>query len=368
MSEAHLDRLGRWIETESFTRDRDGVNRMVDLVAGEASGGGIGVERIAGREGLGDCLVARAGPANSLAPVIVLSHLDTVHPAGTLETFPLRREGDLLFGPGTYDMKGGAYCALQALRAVAAARSAKRPVIHLFTPDEEIGSPTSRALIEDFCRGAAAVLVTEPARAGGRVVTSRKGNARFQVEIGGRAAHAGTHHELGRSAILEAAAQIGRIGAMTDYDGGVTTNVGLVSGGTASNVVAERCTFSVDLRFVSGPQGERASSAILGMAPVGADIAIAVTRMSGRPPYERSERVAGLFDAARAVAAGIGLDLDEAPRAGGGSDGNFAAALGVPTLDGLGVEGGGAHTRDEYLLVSSIAPRIALMKALLEQI
>ena len=368
MTENHVARLARWIETESFSRSREGVNRMIDVIVEEAAAADVGIERINGRDGLGDCLVVRAGPANSLPPIVLLSHADTVHPIGTIETFPLREDGDLLFGPGTYDMKGGAYCALRAFTSVAAQKSGGRPIIHVFTPDEEIGSPTSRALIEDVCRHAAAVLVTEPARAGGRVITARKGIASFKAEIHGRAAHAGTHHQDGRSAILEAACQIARIGAMTDYDRGITTNVGVISGGTASNVVAEHCEFSVDLRFESTDEGESACAAILGLRPVAEGVAIKLTRRGGRPPFERSEHVVALFEAAKAIGADLGVLLEEAPRAGGGSDGNFTAALNVPTLDGLGVSGDGAHTLNEHLVISSMEPRIRLMEALLQRL
>jgi glutamate carboxypeptidase len=265
-------------------------------------------------------------------------------------------------------MKGGAWLALQAFKDVAMAGSAKRPIVFLFTPDEEIGSPTSRGLIQHLGRDAAAVLVTEPARQGGKVVTARKGVGRFEVKLEGRPSHAGTRHEEGRSAIREAAHQILAIEGMTDYARGITTCVALMGGGTAANVVPQHAWFSVDCRVTTLADGVMMENRILSLKPHDSDVAMRITGGMNRPPYEKSAAVAGLFEIARGVAAGIGLDLQDAPMTGGGSDGNFTAALGVPTLDGLGIEGDGAHTLQEYALISSIAPRRALIKGLLEAI
>ena len=361
--------LSAWVEVESPTHDAARVNAMMDLVAREAEGAGVATERIAGRDGLGDNLVLRAGPAREDGAVLVLSHLDTVHPAGTIERdLVLRREGDRLYGPGIYDMKGGAYLAFRAFLDAARSGAGTRPLAFLFTPDEEIGSPTSRDLIEAHGRRAGAVLVTEPAREGGRCVTARKGVGRFDVEIEGRASHSGTRHEDGRSAIREAAHQILAIEGMTDYARGVTTSVGMISGGTAANVVPQHCRFSVDLRVVTSKDGEDYVARILGLRPVDRDVAVRVTGGMNRPPYERSEAIAALFGKARSLAAELGLDLGEAPRTGGGSDGNFTAAIGTPTLDGLGVEGDGAHTLHEHALVSCLLPRLALMERLLTRL
>jgi glutamate carboxypeptidase len=186
MNGQHISVLSEWIGIESFTRDVAGVNRMMDLVQADASVEGIACERLPGRDGLGDAVVLRAGQQNGHPSRLLLAHLDTVHPAGTLQKLPVRVYGDRLYGPGAYDMKGGAYCAFQAFLSVHR-QSADRPVIYLFTPDEEIGSPTSREIIENLARGASCVLVAEPARAGGRVVTARKGVARFFGEVGARA-------------------------------------------------------------------------------------------------------------------------------------------------------------------------------------
>jgi glutamate carboxypeptidase len=362
-----LDELCTWVRTESPTRDRAGVNLMMDLVETTLKDSPVTIERIQGADGLGDALILRAGPQRDEAATLVMSHLDTVHPVGTLEhDLPLRRDGDRLYGPGIYDMKGGAYLALQAFKDVARAGTALRPLVFLVTPDEEIGSPLTRPVIEDFARRSAFALVTEPARDGGKVVTSRKGVGRFDVHVEGRPAHAGSRHQDGRSAIREAARQILAIEGMTDYGRGVTTAVGTISGGTAVNTIPQHCRFSVDLRVETVADGEAFAHAIHMLKPHDADVHLAITGGMNRPPYERTRGVAALFERARALAAEIGFELQDVPRTGGGSDGNFTAALGVPTLDGLGIDGDGAHTLQEYGLVSSIEPRRRLMRRLIE--
>ena len=366
--QAHLvEAVSAWVRVESPTHDAAGVNRMMDLAAAEVAGAPIAVERLPGRDGLGDILVLRAGPRSSRPGVLLLSHLDTVHPVGTLgRDLPVRLEGDRLYGPGVYDMKGGAYLALQALRRVACRGSAAGPTVFLITPDEEIGSPTTRPIIESLGREAGHVLVTEPARPGGAVVTARKGVGRFDVHVEGRPAHAGSWHAKGRSAIREAARQILAIEAMTDYGRGVTTNVGQVTGGTAVNVVPRHCRFAVDLRVETVADGEACVAALLGLGPHDPEVGITVTGGMNRPPYERTPGTARLFEHARALAAELGFDLQDVPKVGGASDANFTAALGVPTLDGLGIDGDGAHTLHEHGLVSSFVPRLRLLERLLE--
>jgi glutamate carboxypeptidase len=362
-----LDELSSWIRTESPTHDRAGVNLMMDLVVASVADAPITVERIAGEQGLGDALILRAGPQRDEPATLIMSHLDTVHPVGTLENdLPLRLDGDRLYGPGVYDMKGGAHLALQAFKDVARQGSAARPLVFLVTPDEEIGSPFTRPIIEDLGRRSAFALVTEPARDNGKIVTSRKGVGRFDVHVEGRPAHAGSRHQEGRNAIYEAARQILAIDAMTDYARGVTTTVGMISGGTAVNTIPQHCHFPVDLRVETVADGEAFEAAILGLTASHPDFKVIVTGGMNRPPYERTEGVAKLFEHARTVAADLGLDLQDVPRTGGGSDGNFTAAIGVPTLDGLGIDGDGAHTLQEYGLVSSIEPRRRLMQRLLE--
>lgn len=364
-----LSALSVWLALESPTNHAPGVNGMMDLVAAEVEGLPIAVERIPGRDGLGNALILRAGLNNGEKAVAVMSHLDTVHPVGTsARDLPVRVDGDRLYGPGVYDMKGGAWLALQAFKDVARAGAAKRPMAFLFTPDEEIGSPTTRSVIEDIGRQSMAVLVTEPAREGGKIVTARKGVGRFEVKVEGRPSHSGSRHADGRSAIREAAHQILAVEGMTDYARGITTSVALVGGGTAANVIPQHAWFSIDLRVTSLADGVAMENLVLGLKARDPDVKLTITGGMNRPPYEKSPEVAGLFETARQIAAGIGFELKDCPMTGGGSDGNFTAALGVPTLDGLGIDGDGAHTLSEYALISSIAPRRALIKGLLEAI
>ena len=364
---AMLEGIKRWVVTESPTLDRTAVNRMVDLVQSEVADLPVTVERIAGKNGLADNLVVRNTAGGDGPGILILSHIDTVHPMGTLSgPLPFRQDGDRLYGPGLYDMKGGAYLALEAFRAVAQAGSAKLPVTYVFTPDEEIGSPTSRSLIESEARRARYVLVTEPARDGGKCVTSRKGVGRFEVKTLGVPAHSGSRHQDGRSAIKEMARQVLAIEALTDYARGVTTTVGVISGGTAPNVIPQHCRISADLRVRDEAAGREFEAKILGLQPFDPGVKIEVTGGMNRPPFEKSAAIDVLFRHAQALARDIGFDLQHTEMTGGGSDGNFTAALGVPTLDGLGIDGDGAHTEWEHGLISSITPRTLLMRGLLE--
>jgi len=359
--------IQRWVETESPTRDKAAVNRMVDIVQSDVAGLPVAVERVAGKDGFADNLVVRSQGAGHAAGILILSHIDTVHPIGTLAgPLPFRRDGDRLYGPGLFDMKGGAYLALEAFRQVAKAGSAKLPVTYVFTPDEEVGSPTSRHLIEAEAKKARYVLVTEPARDGGKIVTSRKGVGRFEVHATGVPAHSGARHQDGRSAIKEMARQILAIEAMTDYTRGVTTTVGVISGGTAPNVIPQHCHITVDLRVCDEAAGAEFEAKILGLEPFDPGVKLEVTGGMNRPPFEKTTAIDVLFRHAQAVARGIGFDLQHTEMTGGGSDGNFTAALGVPTLDGLGIDGDGAHTEWEHGLISSIEPRTLLMRGLLE--
>jgi glutamate carboxypeptidase len=367
MTPSSLDTLLTWIRTESPTHDVAGVNSMMDLVVAQMRDAPVAVERVRGQQGLGDALILRAGPQTAEPSILVMSHLDTVHPVGTIERdLPLRIEGDRLYGPGVYDMKGGAFFCLEAFKDVVRRGAAARPIVFIVTPDEEIGSPMTRPIIEDLGRRSAFALVTEPARDGGKIVTSRKGVGRFDVEVEGRPAHAGSRHQDGRNAIYEAARQILTVEGMTDYARGITTTVGMISGGSAVNTIPQHCRFPVDLRVETVADGEALSAAILGLKPHDPDAKVTVTGGMNRPPYECTEGTAKLFEHAKSLATEIGFDLISSPRTGGGSDGNFTAAIGTPTLDGLGIDGDGAHTLQEYGLISSIAPRQKLMTRLLE--
>src|ERR1700757_4724196 len=361
-----IEGIRRWVENESPTSNKAAVNRMLDLVMSDLDGVPVRIERIAGRDGYADMLKVRAGEADAPG-ILVLSHTDTVHPIGTLAgALPFRRDGDRLYGPGVYDMKGGAYLAFDALRAVARAGSARLPIVYLFTREEEVGSPISREVIEAEARRARYVLVTEPARDGGKIVTSRKGVGRFEVKATGIPAHSGGSHRKGRSAIKEMAHQILAIEAMTDYTRGVTTTVGMISGGTAANVIPQHCHISVDLRVRDAATGDEFEQRILGLNSVDADVKLKVTGGMNRPPFEKTAAIEALLRQAQALARDIGFVLADTMMTGGGSDGNFTAALGIATLDGLGIDGDGAHTDWEHGFVSSIEPRTRLMRRLLE--
>jgi glutamate carboxypeptidase len=360
-----LAEIRGWVEIESPTTVPEAVNRMVDHVERAYQNTGARLERIPGCNGFGDHLIARSSWGTANRGILVLSHLDTVHPIGFIERLPFKVEGDIAYGPGIYDMKGGAFLAFHAFREMARlGTGGALPVTQLFVSEEEVGSPTSREIIEREARNAKYVLVTEPAREGGRIVTARKGTARFEVRVKGQAAHSGSRHQDGRSALRELARQILVIEGFTDYARGVTTNVGVVTGGTRANVVPEEAFAEVDMRVTSPAQAEVMVARMLSLTAHEEGVAVTVTGGMNRPPYEKDGRIAELFDHARALASEIGYPLEDL-KTGGGSDGNFTAAI-APTLDGLGVDGKGGHTPYEQINISSIAPRSELFYRLFE--
>jgi len=362
-AEALLAGICSWVEIESHTADVAGVARLGDLVESEYQGLGATTERVPA-EGYADHLIARA-PWNDGRPgVLILSHLDTVHPKGSLADMPFRVEGDSAFGPGTYDMKGGAYIARHAVGRILA-EERQVPVTHLFVSDEEVGSPSSRPLIERLGREAALVLVTEPAREGGRIVTARKGVARYVVTATGRPAHAGSRHQDGRNAITEIARQLVALDALTDYTRGLTVNVGTIAGGTGVNVVPARAAIEVEARVPTLAIAEEFEAVMASLTPHDKEVSLTVTGGLNRPPYEKSPAIAALLDRARGFAAEIGFALDDLST-GGCSDGNFTAPF-TTTLDGLGVDGEGAHTDHEQLYVSSLVPRERLLYRLITE-
>lgn len=358
-TKAMLDEIRQWVEIESPTTDAPAVNRMVDHVEAAYRKTGARVERIPGRDGYGDHLIARSTWGRANRGILVLSHLDTVHPIGFIERLPFKVEGDVAYGPGIYDMKAGAFLAFHAFREMdRLACGGALPITHLYVSDEEVGSPTSRAIIEREAANAKYVLVTEPAREGGKIVTARKGVARFDIHVKGQPAHSGSRHKDGRSAVKELARLILTIEGFTDYEKGVTTNVGLIGGGTRANVVPEEAFAEVDMRVQSPEQGEEMVARILALTSETEGVTVTVTGGLNRPPYEKDERIAALYAHAKGLAAEIGYDLIDL-KTGGGSDGNFTAAI-APTLDGLGVDGKGGHTHYEQIYVSSLAPRSEL--------
>jgi glutamate carboxypeptidase len=362
-AKAILEGIRRWVEIETPTDAADQVNRLASLVAEGYRDLPVSIERIAGRDGCGDHLVARSSWGQAAPGILVLSHLDTVHPLGFIERLPFRIEGDSAFGPGIYDMKGGAYLAYHAFRQLCATdERSPLGVTQLYVSDEEIGSPTSRALIEAEGRKARYVLVTEPARDGGKIVTGRKGVARFEIFIKGVPAHAGTRPGDGRSAIRELANVIQTLEAMNDIRRGVTVNVGVVKGGTRPNVIAEEAYAEVDMRIPTIADADELVPKILTLTSRTDGVSVEVTGELNRPPYEKGNAGAALFEHAKTLAAEIGFDLADTST-GGGSDGNFTAPH-TATLDGLGVDGQGAHTHYEQLYISSIEPRARLLHRL----
>ena len=362
-SKAILDGIRRWVEIETPTEAPAQVNKLADLVAGGYRDLPATVERIAGRSGCGDHLIARSSWGQDAPGILVLSHLDTVHPMGFIERLPFRIEGDSAFGPGIYDMKGGAYLAYYAFRQVCADRAhAPLGVTQLYVSDEEIGSPTSRALIEQEGRKAKYVLVTEPARDGGKIVTGRKGVARFEIYIKGVPSHAGTRPEDGRSAIRELGNIIQTLEGMNDLKRGVSVNVGVVRGGTKPNVIAEEAYAEVDMRVPTIADSDELVPKILNLKSRTEGVSVKVVGELNRPPYEKGNAGAALYEHAKTLAAEIGFDLVDTAT-GGGSDGNFTAPH-TATLDGLGVDGQGAHTHYEQMYISSIEPRARLLHRL----
>lgn len=367
-AEEILDGILDWVEVETPTYHGAEVNKLAEKVRALWADVGCSAERIPGRDGFGDHVLVRSPDWKEGEPsLLVLSHMDTVHPMGTKEgPNPIRREGDSVFGPGIYDMKAGAYLPYYAWRHLKRlGRAHGMPVTWLYVSEEEVGSPTSREVIEREAKKAKYVLVTEPARDGGKIVTARKGVGRFELTVTGRPAHAGAQHQDGRSAVKELAHHILEIEGYTDYERGVTTNIGLVQAGTGVNVVPRDATAEIDLRVITAADGEELTAKILNRVARDPDVTVVATGGMNRPPYERSAEIEALFDQAKALAAKGGLDLVATPLTGGGSDGNFTAALGVPTLDGLGADGKGAHTLHEQIYVSSLEPRARMWVELL---
>jgi glutamate carboxypeptidase len=366
-SDRLLEELRIWVEAETPTTDAAAVNRLMDRCAAELAAAGGVLDRRPGYDGYGDTLICRT-PGEG-APVVVAGHLDTVWDHGTLAgPMPWRVEGDRAHGPGIYDMKAGSFMAFHCVREILRQRvQTRRPIILLLTPDEEVGSPTSRAPIEQAAEGARAVLIPEPAGAGGACVTARKGVGRFDIAVAGVSAHAGGNWSEGRSAVVALAKVILKVHAMTDLGAGITTNVAPIRGGTRPNVIPPEAGCEVDLRVPTVALGQRMEAAMHALAGAEDGITVTVTGGMNRPPFAETPEIAALYEHARALAARHGYDLPKQHR-GGGSDGNFTAAMGVPTLDGLGCTGAGAHAPHEHILWRDLAPRCATLCALLEEI
>ena len=356
-----------WVELETPSERPDLIDRLLDRVEAQFRGLPVSIRRIPGRDGCGGQLVLTYAPGGlNGEPALIMGHVDTVWEAGTLARRPVRREGDRVYGPGIFDMKAGSWLAVDALHRIAAAGLLPpRPIVVYLNSDEEIGSYTSRGVIEELSRNAAFVMVPEPAfEAPGTVVTKRKGWGRFVLRAHGRSAHAGGNLFDGRSAILEVARHIIDIEAMTATETHATFNVGTVHGGTRPNVVPAEAVIEIDMRANDMATAERLTAAMLARTSYNPDVRIEVEGGINRPPFERSPAVARMYQATKNLALELGLPMAETSR-GGVSDGNFSAALGRPVIDGLGCNGGGAHAIDEHILVSTLAPRAALFHGML---
>lgn len=363
-----LQELKRWVEIESPTADTQAVNRMADHVESLARSAGFSVERAPGRLGRGDNLTVRYGPAPSAdrRGVLLLAHLDTVHPIGTLaDALPWREEGKRIYGPGIYDMKSGALMALEALKlARSCGDGPKVPVTILLVADEETGSRASRETIEAEAQNARCVLVVEPAREGGKIVTARRGSAIYNITVQGRAAHAGTRPQDGRSAIRAAAKLVLDLEALNDPTAGIGVSVGTIAGGTSRNTISAECRMLVDVRLPDATATALIIPKIENLRATDPDIETLIEGGVTRPAFAISEAGERLFSHAAKYSKSLGYDL-EAMTSGGGSDGNFTAALGIPTLDGLGPDGEGAHTHSECIFPQTIAARTALLANLM---
>jgi glutamate carboxypeptidase len=353
-------------EIESPSLDKRAVERAGQAVQARLRELGAQVE-IDRQPQRGDHLVARWGQPQAGGGFLILVHLDTVYPLGTLARQPVREEGGKLYGPGVYDMKASAVMALTAIRLLQqAGQMPARPITALFTSDEEIGSEASRALIEAHARGKDLALCLEPCLPDGSLKTWRKGTGSFTVQATGWATHAGADHERGVNAIEEIAHQVLALQAMTDYNRGTTVSVGVIRGGTRPNVVPDKCRAVADVRVVTPEEGQRLTQAIYALSPATRGARLQITGGLNRPPMPRTPLLAQTFSRAQAIAAGLGLAVGEGGT-GGGSDANFVAPLGVPVLDGLGALGNGAHSEREHVNIESLPERAALLAALLSE-
>jgi glutamate carboxypeptidase len=363
-----LDIIRLLVELESTSREPGRLDEIARVVANLAAPFADEIDLLPASE-FGTHLSAKFFGSSQTKHLLIIGHLDTVWPVGTLERIPFRITAEgRAYGPGIFDMKSGVVIALEAIRSLRDLQiPTRRPVRLLLTCDEEIGSRSSRVLIEEAAINAEAALVLEPPIPGGIVKTARKGVGVFSVRAIGRAAHAGLDPARGVNAIVELAHQVLRLAALNDFSRGTTVSVGVVRGGTTSNVVPAEATAKVDVRFTNDAEGARIEEAIRSIQPVLPESRLEITGGLNRPPMMRTAGNAELFGKARSLAAELGFGLEEGS-VGGGSDGNFTSALGVPTLDGLGVDGAGAHADHEHIIISDIPRRAALLARLIETV
>jgi glutamate carboxypeptidase len=368
--ERDRDRIVRLVRElaacESPSTDRAALDGCAALLAKRLAESAASVERLPGAPTADHVLAEWPG---GQPPVLLIGHFDTVWPLGQLARMPIEERDGRLHGPGVLDMKAGLAIGITAARVLVETRpAAERPTIRLLaTSDEEVGSATSRAAIERLARESAAVLVLEPALPGGAVKTARKGVGEFELVAQGISAHAGANPGAGASAIHEIARQVLAIGALNDPARGLTLNVGVVEGGTRSNVVAERARAVIDVRVSRMSDAAAIERALRALAPSDARVTLTLSGAINRPPMERTAGVAALYALAQDVSRGMGRELGEGAT-GGASDGNFTAALGVPTIDGLGALGDGPHALHEHVVIKELAPRAALVAGLIARI
>lgn len=359
-----ISRIRGLVEIESPSDVKQAVDRCVDAVVEMATAGGAKVRRHRQRD-FGDVLELRYGFSakgkSGAAPLLLLGHLDTVWPMGSLAAMPFRTEKGRLWGPGVLDMKAGVAMGLTAIEALRNEGALQRPVILLLNSDEEVGSTVSRPITEKLARECAAVFVLEPAQGPkGAYKTARKGVGDYTVRVEGVAAHAGVDFERGHSAIAELAWQLEKVRGFTELDRGLTVNAGVIRGGTRTNVVAAEAEAEIDVRIARAKDAARIDRKFRGLRARDRGCVLEVTGGMNRPPMERSRGTVALFRRAATLAAEMGFSLAEAAT-GGGSDGNFTAALGVPTLDGMGAVGEGAHASHESVVLKELVPRTALL-------
>ncbi|MFT4014216.1 MAG: M20/M25/M40 family metallo-hydrolase [Paracoccus sp. (in: a-proteobacteria)] len=359
--------LRPWIECESPTWDGAAVSRMMDLAARDLAAIGATVETIPGTMGFGTSIRASFPHPDQGKPGILISgHMDTVHPMGTLEKLPFRVQDGRAWGPGIMDMKGGNYVYMEAMRQILrAGLTTPLPVTFLFTPDEEVGTPATRGLIEDHARGQRAVLLPEPAEHDGGAVVGRYAIARFNLLTEGRPSHAGWALKDGRSAIAAMARKIIEVEAMTTED--CTFSVGVIHAGQWVNCVSSECRAEALSMAKTQADLDRGVAAIMALQDEWNGVAFKVARGVTRPVWEPGPQTMELFELAKVLSAELGFTLT-AHRSGGGSDGNFTGAMGVPTLDSLGVRGKGLHTLEEHIQIDSLSERAKLAAGLMMMI
>ena len=361
---ALVELIRRLVTAESPSDEKAAVDACVSLAAEHASllGGRVKLHR---QRALGNVLEARFGAKSKAGRVLLLGHLDTVWPLGTLKKMPCRLGEGRLWGPGTLDMKAGVAMAFTAVEMLNEAGMLQREIVLLLNSDEEVGSPVSRHVTERLARECAAVYVLEPAL-GLAYKTARKGTGDWRIEIQGVAAHAGVDFEKGASAIRELARVVETVSGWTDLKRGLTVSVGVVGGGTKTNVIPAKAWAEVDVRIARKADGPRMERKFAGLKAVDKRCSLVVTGGINRPPMERTRGTVKLYRRASLLAAELGFELAEAAT-GGASDGNFTSALGIPTLDGMGAVGDGAHASHESILIEHLAPRTALLAGMLAE-